>query len=38
MVSAIPIGYGILYIDIIIFETPDIKFNIFNLVHHLPYI
>ena len=31
MVSAIPIGYGILHIDIIILETPHTKFNMFNI-------
>ena len=37
MVSAIPIGYGILHIDIIILETPHTKFTMFNLVHHPPH-
>lgn len=38
IVSAIPIGYGILHINIIIFETPYTKFNIFNLIHHSSHI
>ena len=37
MVSAIPIGYGTLHIDIIILETPHTKYNMFNLVHHPPH-
>lgn len=37
IVNAILIGYGILYIDIIIFETLYTKYNMFNLIHHPPY-
>lgn len=31
IINAILIRYGILYIDIIIFKTPYIKFNMFNI-------
>ena len=37
MISTILIGYDILNIDIIIFETFYTKYNIFNLVNHSPY-
>lgn len=37
--SVIPIriGYAILHIDIIILETSNTKYNLFNLVYHPPY-
>ena len=37
IVSAIPIRYGTLHIDIIIFWNPHTKYNMFNLVQHPPY-
>ena len=37
MVNIIPIGYGTIHIDMIIFETPHTKYNMFNSVHHPPH-
>lgn len=34
IISAIPIRYNALHIDIIILETLHIKYNMFNLVYH----
>lgn len=35
IVIAISIRYNILYINILIFETSYIKFNMFNLIYYL---